>query len=510
MKLFIADDEMDVREGIRCLLDWQALGFTICGEGKNGEDTLEKILRFEPDVVLIDIRMPRISGLEVIKRARENNFHGRFIILSGYSDFAYAQEAIHYGVTNYLTKPIDEDDLKKAVLSAKADAEAEQAKTAVLTHYKDRARDSILREIIMGQPDAPLPDAKELMLDASVFQVILYTNYKEGYPDDVWNFAEILRLANHNHNSLDFIKNDKENIILLKGDFAISRFQELLEHYISMPQKGSPLDSLFLVYGKPVSSIESIHLSHEDAAALMKRRFFCRYNQHVLSYNDLPEHLTHFHTDENLFSEKIAGCLQTGNRRIISSSLEELKKDLYYSDEEVPVLRHYLSNIMAITKSLITHAYRDAKLPFAEDKDMIHIVEESNYLYEIMDFFTIQLERCFDAIGSPSRESIIDGILDYIERNYQESLKLAVIAELFGYNSSYLGKLFYKVTGKTFNVFLDEVRIENAKKLLSEDRWKIYEIAQMTGFGTVDYFHKKFRKYTGTSPAEYRKNKLSL
>ena len=123
MKLFIADDEMDVREGIRCLLDWQALGFTICGEGKNGEDTLEKILRFEPDVVLIDIRMPRISGLEVIKRARENNFHGRFIILSGYSDFAYAQEAIHYGVTNYLTKPIDEDDLKKAVLSAKADAE---------------------------------------------------------------------------------------------------------------------------------------------------------------------------------------------------------------------------------------------------------------------------------------------------------------------------------------------------------------------------------------------------
>ena len=127
-----------------------------------------------------------------------------------------------------------------------------------------------------------------------------------------------------------------------------------------------------------------------------------------------------------------------------------------------------------------------------------------------MDFFTIQLERCFDAIGSPSRESIIDGILDYIERNYQESLKLAVIAELFGYNSSYLGKLFYKVTGKTFNVFLDEVRIENAKKLLSEDRWKIYEIAQMTGFGTVDYFHKKFRKYTGTSPAEYRKNKLSL
>lgn len=126
MKLFIADDEQDVREGLRYILDWSELGFYICGEGKNGADTLEQILISRPDVVLMDIRMPKLSGLEVIKQAKEAGFQGKFIILSGYSDFAYAQEAIKYGVSSYLTKPIDEDKLEKAVLETKNSLTQEQ------------------------------------------------------------------------------------------------------------------------------------------------------------------------------------------------------------------------------------------------------------------------------------------------------------------------------------------------------------------------------------------------
>lgn len=111
MKLFIADDEIDVREGLRYLLDWSELGFYICGEGKNGQDALDQILKFQPDVVLMDIRMPKLSGLEVVKQAKEQGFQGKFIILSGYSDFSYAQGAIQLGVNCYLTKPIDENEL---------------------------------------------------------------------------------------------------------------------------------------------------------------------------------------------------------------------------------------------------------------------------------------------------------------------------------------------------------------------------------------------------------------
>ena len=118
---------------------------------------------------------------------------------------------------------------------------------------------------------------------------------------------------------------------------------------------------------------------------------------------------------------------------------------------------------------------------------------------------TTQFEACIAAIASPSKENIMDDILQYIDHNYNKNLKLGTIAELFGYNSSYLGKVFHKSTGKSFNAYIDEVRIANSKLLLLNEEHKVYEIAQMVGYSNVNYFHKKFKKYVGMSPAEYRK-----
>ncbi len=289
MKLFIADDEIDVREGLRYILDWSDLGFYICGEGKNGADTLEQILISRPDVVLMDIRMPKLSGLDVIKQAKEQGFQGKFIILSGYSDFSYAQEAIKYGVTYYLTKPIDEDELEKAVLEAKKSLTEEQSAQKKLVEYRSKARDLILQDILQNKADYAYLDYHDMDLEASVYQVIIYTNYNQESFQTTWNFAEILRLVNKNHNSLDDIRLDDMNVILLKGRFALNRFQEFLDRYISQPQKGSPLDALFLTYGHPVYTVDQIYASFQDASELMKRRFFCSPNQHVLGFSKLPE-----------------------------------------------------------------------------------------------------------------------------------------------------------------------------------------------------------------------------
>ena len=109
-KSFIADDEAIIREGLRCLLDWETLGFTIAGEAANGDAALQFLLSETPDLVLLDIRMPGMSGLDVVRIAREHGYDGKVVILSGYSDFNYARTAIRYGVLSYLTKPIDEDE----------------------------------------------------------------------------------------------------------------------------------------------------------------------------------------------------------------------------------------------------------------------------------------------------------------------------------------------------------------------------------------------------------------
>jgi len=124
--LYIADDEKAIRDGIKLLVDWKSLGYEICGETGSGTEAAADILRLDPDLVLMDIRMPGLSGLDAIKRLTEEGFEGHFIILSGYSDFKYAQEAMKYNVRHYLTKPIDEDELSAAVreISGMLDDEA--------------------------------------------------------------------------------------------------------------------------------------------------------------------------------------------------------------------------------------------------------------------------------------------------------------------------------------------------------------------------------------------------
>ncbi|MDL2300992.1 response regulator [Lachnospiraceae bacterium OttesenSCG-928-D06] len=114
-RALIIDDEEIVRNGIRDLLDWNEAGFEICGEGVDGRDGLEKILRYQPHLVLVDIKMPGLSGIEVIEEARKRQFEGQFIILTGFSEFEFAKSAISLGVKEYLLKPIDDRELVRII-----------------------------------------------------------------------------------------------------------------------------------------------------------------------------------------------------------------------------------------------------------------------------------------------------------------------------------------------------------------------------------------------------------
>ena len=512
MKLFIADDEIDVREGIRYLLDWEELGFHICGEAKNGQEALEQILRLNPDVVLLDISMPQLTGLEVIRQSTQRGFTGKFIILSGYSDFTFAQEAMSYGVSSYLTKPIDEEILEKIIVETREAISNEQDTAKKIAQYRDKARNSIIEDILYNRADYLFLDYNDLMLESSVYQVVIYTNYSHESFQTTWDFAGILRLANKNHDSLDYINLAEQNVVILKDTFALDRFQELLVHYINKPQKGSPLDSLFLTYGRPVYSVQDIHTSFEDAKLLMNRRFFCSHNQHVLNYKNIPDKLpseTKEPASDNNYPQQIADYIKSNNTHMLPKIIETLHDELYNSNTDISAIKHYLADIMIQVKSILTHTYHDDIDDAINNADIIRSIEDKYYLYEILQFYTEHFEQWMQAIGCPTTDSVMDGIIQYINHNYQENLKLNTIAKLFGYNSSYLGKVFSKETGKNFNSYIDEVRIENSKKLLLNNDYKVYEIAQLVGYPNVDYFHKKFKKYVGISPAEYRKNYLT-
>lgn len=510
-RVLVVDDESIIREGIKCLFEWEKMGYVIADEAANGEQALQKILALEPDVVLMDIRMPGLTGLEVIRRVREAGFSGKIIILSGYTDFKYAQEAIRYGVQYYLTKPIDEDELSEILENIKKQLDSDRASADAAEHYRQKARDTIVEEILLGGAHLSEKSLSDLHMDADVYQVAICEKYNHTTQDTVYKFADLLRLANQDNNSFDNVTLAYNDVFLLKGSYAIGKFNSLLQHYEQdkTPQKGSPLDSFFITYGRCVSAPEEIHTSYQEAYELLNRRFFCDQEQHTIGYTALPalQGNTSVIGPELLaeYSSALLNYIQAFNRNMVAETLSRLQKKLYDASDSIDDIRLFLADLYLSVKEKMNHLYSNAAIPFSSNADAIKFINSRYYLYEIILFFTEQFETMMSAIGNSSRESVLDDILHYINHNYAGNITLENIAPLFGYNSSYLGKIFSKKMGENFNSYVDKVRIERSKELLLNEDTKIYTIAERVGYRNADYFHIKFKKYMGISPAEFRK-----
>lgn len=507
--VFIADDEANIREGLKCIIDWEELGFTVCGEAANGEEALKEIVRLQPSLVLMDIRMPKLYGLEVIEQAKNQGFSGNFVVLSGYSDFKYAQTAMKFGVKYYLTKPMDEEELESVVKEVYASIQGKRQKKKDDEFFRRKSKKEILLDIVKGQIRYELFNLADLNLEAEQYQIVVYENFQIGEVELPYQFADMFMVADSGNNSFEHFMAEEKNVLLLKGNFAIEKFKRFLRHYESAPQKGSPLDTLFISYGSIVEQIQELPTSYQQAAALLGRRFFCEKGQHVLGYADLPEEQEEKVTFDNAkveqYCNRLTDYLQTFNRRKVQEILRDLEKYLYRAEADISAVKLFATDLYLRVKETMNHRYNAADLPFDSNQDAIAFIGDQCYLYEITDYFAEQFEEVMSSIGNSSRDSVLDDILYYIEHNYPSNLKLEGIAALFGYNSSYLGKIFNKTVGESFNSYVDQVRIKHAIALLVENKHKVYEIAELVGYKNVDYFHKKFKKYVGESPAEYRK-----
>jgi two-component system response regulator YesN len=508
--LYIADDEKIIRDGLKFILDWEELGFEICGEAGNGDEALEGILRLSPTVTMMDIKMPGLSGLEVIKKAREAGYEGRFIILSGYSDFAYAREAMKYDVNFYLTKPIDENELGKAIAEIKTSVEEARSIKSRNEMIRKKSKKEIIKDIVSEHADLDTIDIDELGLGANVYRVVAYENFDVTDPSVLpYQFSDLFMAANKGDELFEQFEYKHISCLLLKGSLAIEKLRRFVAHYDDEPEKGSPLDTLFIAYGCEVTGLSEISKSFDQARLLIHRRFFCSQGQHVLGFEDLPSvqnNLVKLEKNKvNTYGRNLIGYIQAFNRRKVAEELYALEEYLYHVSADISEVKIFLADINLQIKENISHSYPGADLPFESNTEIMGFIETRNYLYEIIGYFSNEFEKVMSGIGNSSRDSVMDDILYYIEHNYHTNLRLETISSLFGYNSSYLGKIFNKTVGESFNTYADKVRIKKAQELLERKELKVYEIAERVGYKNVDYFHKKFRKYVGQSPAEYRK-----
>lgn len=506
--VLIVDDEENIREGIKLIIDWEELGFEIIGDASNGEEALAAVEKLNPSLIVIDMQMPKVHGLDVIKQLRRGGYNGYFIILSGFSNFEYAREAIRNNVTNYITKPVDEDELLATVKKIKANIEKSKKEGTRLGEIRNKARSVIVRDLLSG-----IPVMEENLVAMNLlyprYQVIIHETYNVGKEDVRYRLSDLIS-AFLDEKSYELATVERNECILLKGRTAISKFEDFIMHYQKSPiESDSPLDNIFIAIGNECESYQDIAGSYDRAKWLARRRFFCDEGEHFIreekedfqGISDLKDNKA----QKELF-ENVMNAVAFGNRNMMVNALDEIYEYVKRRENESTDACLFMTEIMLSLKEKLTRQYTVLSEVFDTNAGIIEFIESRFYLYEIIQYISDTLDVAMNMIYCrQAGESVIDDVISYIDRFYAQPLTLEELAAQFGYNSGYLGRLFTKTTGCGFTYYLNECRIKKAKELLLEGKYKVYEVSQLVGYSDVDYFGRKFRKHAGLTPAEFKK-----
>lgn len=507
--MLIATADFSVSSLVSDILQTSQSECTCIGSYTQESEILPQINMQQPDALLLDLQLPGLALYQFLQTLRHQGYHGEIILCGKASDCLFLKDALSFGIAGFLAKPFTRTEFVDTIneLSRKFSAYAERK--AREAQYITLARDEIARRLVLGTADESLLRCVPEDFRAEVYQTVIYESFHKNQTDSPYQLHELLRIAGNGSSILEYFEDRQKGVILLKGRFALERFQKFLQHYDNSFQQNSPLDSFFLTYGAPVQSLSDIHISYSQAKLLIARRFFCVSGQHTLGYEELAsikDRWRELHNDEiSAYCCILCGYLQSFNRRKLTETMNSLREYLYSVQAEITDIKFFLSDLLLQIKETMNRTYSSTNIAFPANAEIIECIYRSNYLYEITEYFSVQFELVMNAIGNSSRESVFDDIIYYIDHNHHTNLKLESIAAIFGYNSAYLGKIFTKKFGESFNSYVDKVRVNHAKELLLENRLKVYEISEQVGYKNVDYFHKKFKKYVGISPAEYRK-----
>ena len=499
MNVLIVDDEMIVREGLKAIIAWEDLGFSVCGEGVDGGDALEKMLLLKPEITLLDIKMPKIHGIEVAELARKGGYTGKIIILSGYSDFQYAQRALRFGADAYLLKPVDEVELTDAVNKARIEIETQNEASEQIKQNKKTAKDNLLTNILLGKDwhKEELSDCN-MQLGDGPYQVVLIESDEPNEGDSI---DDLIKLPIIRPITKTIIGG--RLVLLLKESESIDMLSEILEFIL-----GSGTENrTFAAIGGVFSSCFDIKKSYADAENAIKRKFFYKREKKAVYWDNIEEiSLAEARDTIKLeeMIERICFCIEAGEIKKMNPLLHEIEKTFQLVTMPAEKIKGIFIGLYIEVRKRVLNTYPQILNLTPVDSDAANQICDKIHLYEIIDCLQAEFNGFIDCIKG-EKCNIVLKMLSFMKKNSSQKLELRSLALLFGYNSAYLGKVFRKETGESFNSYLDMLRIKHAVKLLSNENLKIYEVCEMAGYRSLDYFYKRFKKHTKLSPSEYRK-----
>lgn len=516
IKLLVADDESTTRNGIIKHIKWKELRIDLIKEAKNGIEAVEIAYDFEPDIIISDIRMPGLNGIEVATKLREKFTNCKIIFLSGYSDKEYLKAAIKLSAVNYVEKPIDLMELTEAIQKA-VNLLKGDALNMTLSENFNLIKQRLVQNLI--QSDLKIEEGYKLssLLNSNIltkksFSVvnINIVNLKEdNILDKMFNTEEFSDIIDKHFENVEHIaafKDNKSFIIILSDDNEIENqiesLKRLLDKYI---EEKKVMDiKLFFTVGKKVFGIEQIHRSYNSAINIIKKLFFYGYERVIYSKNDLDGV---YQIQENI-CEDFVKYIGEGKENEAVFFIESLCFDIKnFNETSVKDIKNIF---LKLALELIYEAERRG-IYFSEEEQMENkyiwdLISRFNTLEELKEYIIgkiLNTFRKFKELQNSCR-SVFE-VKKCIRKNYADNdLSVKNLAEEVYLTPTYLSALFKKETGQNISDYIVEVRIEKSKEFLKNNKLKLHEVARNVGYNDSNYYAKAFKKMEGVTPSEYR------
>lgn len=541
-KLMIVEDEPLIRAGLKQYFNWHELGIESILEAENGKDGIEIALRERPDLVITDIRMPEINGLEMIERLRPALPDTLFLILTGYNDFTYAQKAIRLGnIQAYLLKPLQyEESLTTIVESIKAlsamqqanrqRSELESAAKENSMHRGGQIVKSMLDDDGSLQEDAVLRQfglgGKIVTYHPIVLSCILPSTL-DVQARNAWKIkAE--RLLHETVESmypagrgqlLAYFSKSKLYAITINDDQEIKVFDKQTEERINngLIQTGTELQATFyMAVGKPAIELSQACISLQLTEKALNQRFFRqdrRLFRSEMTGQSSPSFKESFNPLDNKDRELILTCLEQGEVRQTRELLKRMSIQTvqHFSYDSYGRWLAFLQDIIGVTLRFAHRndirfegVYSDKVLTLAFVDDFA----TAEQLFDWIADWMIHLHSVYRdkaKASAPQESQIFEQIETFIKQHIDKEVTLQAVADRFFYNPSYLSRLFKTKLNKNYMTFLTEIRIRYAQQCLMDQKAPVADVCTMCGYKSYKHFVKTFRSVTRMTPTEYRK-----
>ncbi len=521
IRLLIVDDESAARNGMLRHMDWKALGVDMVQAAASGPEGIGICENFQPDIVLSDIRMRGMNGVEMCKILRERYPACRIIFISGYSDKEYLKAAIEIGATDYVEKPVDKEELRRAVQKAMRFI-LEERRTQKNWPAPAESKAYIKREAFFlllrgGESDEEL---RQIALESGLFRKVYsyirvcvaylsenavnLTKFREAFYEEArlaWLPQEDCALH------CEFWDN-RRLVFIMGGEWElIEDAGRLMRGLISACSRQIDGIRLFLAVGEPVHLFSEIQRSYQTAHEAEKTVFHLGWGKFSLhSRKPFPIDLQEGITEE--FRRKLQG----GNEKEIEQFLEETAASLRKSEAvQCPLLQSFYYR-------LLTEIWGEYLRRFPEQKEKLgkRSDEDTSRLgaldtLDAIDEFLLSRirEMLEESRKDESNHPVILRVTRLIWQEYGRSdLSVKQLADSVYLTPTYLSALFKRKTGKTIGEYITSVRMEKAKELLRDPQFKLYHVSEQVGYEDPGYFAKIFKKQTGATPSEYREKNL--